>query len=80
MDILVRFWKDLGKILGQSWLTSCQDLAMVFILPREPCSFYKNIVKSYLARKHLQGSEQNLTSLQIYIARDYNFLLARYKN
>ena len=27
------FTRDLGKILKQSWLRYCQDLAMVLILP-----------------------------------------------
>ena len=37
------------------------------------------IVKSYLARKNLEGSEQKSTSLQIYIVKHRILLLAMYK-
>ena len=82
MDILVRSWQDLVKILEQSWLRSCQDLAMVLILQmvrsyQESHVPKKNfIVKS---RKNLKGSQQKSTSMQIYIVRHDNFLFARYK-
>ena len=37
------------------------------------------IVKSYLGKKDLKGSQQKYTSMQIYVVRHDNFLLARYK-
>ena len=76
--------QERGKILEQSWLGPCQDLAMVFIAMvrsyQESHVPKKNfIVKSYLARKNLEGSQQKSTSLQLYIVRHEKFLLAIYK-
>ena len=34
MDILVRSWQDLAKILEKSWLRSCQDIANNCKMPR----------------------------------------------
>ena len=52
MDILVRSWQDLAKILEKSFLRSCQDIAKIArchgkILLGEPCSqenFYCKIL------------------------------------
>ena len=83
MDILVRSWQDLTKILKNP---SLKDHAKILPriarchgkLLREPCSPKKFIVKCYLGRKYLKGSQQKYTSMQIYIVRYDDFLLARY--
>ena len=77
MDILERSWQDLNKILEQSWLRSCQDFAMVFILVFIKRAMFprKNfVVKSFLVRKNLKGRKQKSTSMQIHFVRHGNFV------
>ena len=63
MDILVRSWQD---VMVRSYQESH--------VPKKTF-----IVKSYLARKNLKGSQQKSAFLQIYIVRHGNFMLAMYK-
>ena len=81
MDILVRSWQDLGKILAKILPRYCQELQDVMVRSYQESHVPKKnfIVKSYLGRKDLKESQQNYTSLQIHIIRHDNFLLARYK-
>ena len=54
MDILVRFWQDLGKNLAKILPRYCQELQDVMVRPyqEESHDLKKNfIAKSYLARK-----------------------------
>ena len=53
--------------------------AMVKSYQETHVSTKKFIVESYLDRKDLKESQQKVTSMQIYIVRHDNFLLARYK-
>ena len=71
MDILVRSWQDLGKILAKIVTRYCQELqdAMVRSYQESHVSKKTFIVKSYLERKNLKGSQQKSTFLQIYIVR-----------
>ena len=81
MDILVRSCQDLGKILAKILPRYCRKLQDVMVRSyQENHVPTKNfIVKSYLDRKDLKGSQQKYTSMQIYVVRHDNFLLARYK-
>ena len=71
MDILVRSWQDLVKILAKIVTRYCQELqdAMVRSYQESHVSKKTFIVKSYLERKNLKGSQQKSTFLQIYIVR-----------
>ena len=71
MEILVRSWQDLGKILAKIVRRYCQELqdAMVRSYQESHVSKKTFIVKSYLERKNLKGSHQQSTFLQIYILR-----------
>ena len=71
MDILVRSWQDLGKILAKIVTRYCQELqdAMVRSYQESHVSKKTFIVKSYLERKNLKGSQQKSTFLQINIVR-----------
>ena len=71
MDILVRSWQDLGKILAKIVTRYCQELqdAMVRSYQESHVSKKTFIVKSYLERKNLKGSQQKSIFLQIYIVR-----------
>ena len=66
MDILVRSWKILAKIVTRY----CQELqdAMLRSYQESHVSKKTFIVKSYL-EKNLKGSQQKSTFLQIYIVR-----------
>ena len=80
MDILVRSCQDLTKILAKILPRYCKELQDVMVKPYQESHVPKKnfIVKSYLGRKDLKG-QQKYTSMQIYIVRQDNFLLARYK-
>ena len=71
MDILVRSWQDLGKILAKILPRYWQELQDVMIRSYQESHVSKKtfIVKSYLERKNLKGSQQKSTFLQIYFVR-----------
>ena len=81
MDILVRSWQGLGTILAKILSRSCHGLHFAMVISYQESHVPKKnfIVKSYLARKNLKGSQQKSTSMQSYIVRRSNFLLAGYK-
>ena len=80
MDILVRSCQDLGKILAKILPRYCQKLQDVMVrFYQESHVPKKFFVKSCLGRKDLKESQQKYSSMQIYIVRHDNFLLARYK-
>ena len=56
MDILIRSWQDLGKILAKIVTRYCQELqdAMVRSYQESHVSKKTFIVKSYLERKNLK--------------------------
>ena len=69
--ILARSCQDLGKILAKIVTRYCQELqdAMVRSYQESHVSKKTFIVKSYLGRKKLKGSQQKSTFLQVYIVR-----------
>ena len=76
MDILVRSWQDLakillGKILAKIVTRYFQEWQDVMVRSYQESHVSKKtfIVKSYLERKNLKGSQQKSTFLQIYIVR-----------
>ena len=71
MDILVRFWQDLGKILAKILPRYWQELQDVMVRSYQESQVPKKtfIVKSSTERKNLKGSQQKSTILQIYIVR-----------
>ena len=79
--ILARSCQDVGKILAKILPRYCQELQdfMVRSYQESYVPKKKIILKSYLGRKNLKGSQQKDTSMQIYIVRHDNFLLTRYK-
>ena len=81
MDIFVRSWQDLGTILAKILTRSCHGIlfAMVRSYQQSHIPKKKFIVKSYLVRKNLKGSQQKLISMLTYIVRHEKLLLARYK-
>ena len=80
MDILVRSCQDLRTILAKilPWYSFCHGTHFAKVRSYQESHVPKKnfIVK---ARKNLKGSQQNSTSMQIYIVRHDNFLFARYK-
>ena len=68
MDILVRSWQDLGKILAEILPRYWQELQDVMVGSYQE-SHVPKILKSYLERKNLKGSQQKSTFLHIYIVR-----------
>ena len=62
-------WQDLGTILAKSLSRSCHGIHFAMVRSYQESHVPKKnfIVKSYLARKNLEGSQQKLTSMQIYI-------------
>ena len=66
-----RSCQDLGKILAKIVTRYCQELqdAMVRSYQESHVSKKTFIVKSYLERKNLKGSQQKAKFLQIYIVR-----------
>ena len=81
MDILVRSWQDLGTVLVKILSRSCHGLHFAMMRSYQESHVPKKsfILKSYLARNNQGRSQQQSTSLQIYIVRHDNFLLAKYK-
>ena len=79
--ILARSCQDLRTILAKILSRSCHGTHFAMVRSyRESHVPKKNfIVKSYLARKNLNGSQQKSTSMQIYIVTHGNFLFPRYK-
>ena len=75
MDILVRSWQDLAKILEKILAKILprywQELQDVMVRSYQESHVSKKtfIVKSYLERKNLKRSQQKSTFLQIYIVR-----------
>ena len=69
--ILARSCQDLGKILAKIVTRYCQELQDVMVRSYQESHVSKKtfIVKSYLERKNLKGSQQKSTFLQIYIVR-----------
>ena len=67
MDILVRPWQDLSTILAKILSRSCHGthFAMVRSYQENHVPKKNFIVKSYLARKNLKGSQQKSTSMYI---------------
>ena len=76
MDILVGSWQDLATILAKILSKSCHGIhfAMVRSCQENHVPKKNFIVKSYLVRQNLKGSQQKSTSMQIYIVRHDNFL------
>ena len=72
---LVRSWQDLGRIVAKILVRSCHGIHFAMVRSYQEVHVLKKkfIVKSYLARKHLKGSQQKSTSMQIYIVRHDNF-------
>ena len=68
---MVRSCQDLGKILAKILLRYWQELQDVMVRSYQESHVSKKtfIVKSYLERKNLKGSQQEPTFLQIYIVR-----------
>ena len=71
MDILVRSCQDLGKILAKILPRYWQELQDVMVRSYQESHVPKKtfIVKSYLERKNLKGSQQKSSFQQIYIVR-----------
>ena len=71
--ILARSCQDLGKIIAKILPRYCQELQDVMLRSYQeshvPVPKKTFIVKSYLERKNLKGSQQKSTFLQIYIVR-----------
>ena len=80
--ILARSCQDLGKILARIVTRYCRELQDTMVRSYQEGHVPKKnfIVKSYLARKNLKGSQQKSTSMQIYIVTQDNFRFPRYKN
>ena len=62
MDILIRSCQDLGKILAKILARYCQELQDVMVRSYQESHVPKKnfIVKSYLGRKDLKGSQQKI--------------------
>ena len=71
MHILERSCQNLGKILTKILPRHWQELQDVIVGSYQESHVPKKtfIVKSYLERKNLKGSQQKSTFLQIYIIR-----------
>ena len=69
--ILARSCQDLGKILAKILPRYCQEMHDVMVKSYQENHVSKKtfIVKSYLSRKNLKGSQQKSSFLQIYIVR-----------
>ena len=69
--ILARSCQDFGKILAKILPRYWQELQNVMVRSYQESHVSKKtfIVKSYLERKNLKGSQQKSTFLQIYIVR-----------
>ena len=63
MDILVRSWQDLGTILAKIVSRSCHGVQFAIVRSYQESHVLKKnfIVKSYLARKNLEGNQQLCT-------------------
>ena len=75
MDILVRSWQDLVKILEQSWLRSCHGIhfAMARSYQESHVPQKNFIVKSYLTGKKCERRSTKCNKMQ------QNAIYARYK-
>ena len=67
MDILVRYWQDLGTILTKILSRSCHGIHFAIVRSYQESHVPKKkfIVKSYLSRKNLKVGQQKSTSMEI---------------
>ena len=79
--ILARSCQDLRTIVAKILSRSCHGTHFAMVRSYQESHVPKKnfIVKSYLARQNLKGSQQKSISMQIYIVTRDNFLFPRCK-